>query len=291
MSKSQVILITGATAGIGRHAALHLARRGHHVIATGRREAQLATLRAEAAEEKLHLDTLVLDVTSEPSIADAARTVDGWTAGRGLDALVNNAGFGQFGPLEALTDADLRRQFETNVFGLHAVTRAFLPAMRARRSGRIVNVSSVGGRVVMPLGGAYHATKFAVEALSDTLRRELRAFGVGVAVIEPGPIASEFGDRASEAADRYRDPHSPYADLLARGDKMMALSHRFVASPLVISKAITDAIESRNPRARYVAPVSSRLMLASLGLLPTPVADWFIARVVFGARSASARLT
>ncbi len=284
MAPSHVILITGATAGIGRHAALHLARRRHHVIATGRREAQLATLRDEAAAETLRLDTLVLDVTSAASIAAAARAVDTLTDGHGLDALVNNAGFGQFAPLEALTDVDLRKQFDTNVFGLLAVTRAFLPAMRERRAGRIVNVSSVGGRFVFPLGGAYHATKFAVEALSDTLRRELLSFGVGVAVIEPGPIKSEFGARANDAADAYRDPNSPYADLLARGDKMLDLSHRFVGDPIVISKAITDAIEARRPRARYVAPASSRLMLASLNLLPTPLVDWLVARVMFGAK-------
>ena len=284
MTESKAILITGATAGIGRHAALHLAARGHRVIATGRRVDALAELAAEATTRGLAIETLALDVTDSTSIANAVGVVAGLTNGRGLDALVNNAGYGQFGALEELSDADVRRQFETNVFGLLSMTRAFMPAMRARGAGRIVNVSSVGGRVTFPLAGAYHATKYAVEALSDTLRMELRGFGVGVAIIEPGPIQSEFADRAKNSVAAYRDPASPYAAMLARGDGIMAFGDRYAKGPLVISKAIAHAIESRFPRRRYVAPFSSRILLAVMTMLPSFVSDWLIARVVFGVK-------
>src|SRR5688572_9361755 len=145
MSNSKIILITGATAGIGRTTALYLAKEGHHVIATGRKQAQLTSLKTEAHEGKL--DTLTLDVTSAESIAAAVSAVDALTGGRGIDVLVNNAGFGVLGPTSEISDAEMRRQYDTNVFGLMNVTRAFLPKMRDRRSGRIINVSSVGGRI------------------------------------------------------------------------------------------------------------------------------------------------
>ena len=277
----KTILITGATTGIGRHAALHLARRGHRVIATGRRDDALASLRDQAAGERLAIETLVLDVTSAISIAASVRSVDALTAGRGLDALVNNAGYGQFGTVEELTDADVRKQFETNVFGLLALTRAFAPAMRERGAGRIVNVSSVGGQLSFPLCGAYHATKYAVEAFSDSLRLEMRGFGVGVSIIEPGPIRSAFADRAISSVAAYRDPASPYAAMLARGDQIIGLNERFAADPMTVSKAIAHAIEARRPRARYVRPFSSWLLLRFLRVLPTPAFDWLVARVMF----------
>ena len=157
---SKIVLITGATAGIGRMSALHLARLGHHVIASGRKVAELAKLKDEAAG--LKLDTLVLDVTSAASIASAVEEVSRLTGGHGLDVLVNNAGFGILGPTSEIDDGEMRRQFETNVFGLMSVTRAFLPRMQQRRSGRIINISSVGGRVTLPYFGVYNATKYAV---------------------------------------------------------------------------------------------------------------------------------
>ena len=146
------VLITGATAGIGRTTALELARLGYHVIATGRRAGELDKLRAEAPAGT-RLDTAILDVTSAESIAAAVATVDRLTGGHGLDVLVNNAGFGLVGPMTEISDADLRRQYDTNVFGLMAVTRAFVPAMRDRGRGRIINVSSMGGKMTFPFMG------------------------------------------------------------------------------------------------------------------------------------------
>src|SRR5687768_1474346 len=153
-TQTKTILITGATSGIGRDAALYLARRGYRVFATGRREDVLAQLRRDA--DGLPLETIVLDVTDATSIAAAKRTVDTKTNGRGIDVLVNNAGYGTAAPTEMLTDEDLRAMFETNVFGLMAVTRAFLPQMRDRGEGRIINVSSIGGRFTFPFFGGYN---------------------------------------------------------------------------------------------------------------------------------------
>ncbi len=166
MSTSKIVLVTGATAGIGRTTALLLARQGHHVIASGRKAAELMTLKGEAAG--LRLDTLMLDVTSAPSIAAAVTEVDRLPDGHGVEVLVNNAGYGMLGPTAEISDAEMRRQYDTNVFGLMNVTRAFLPRMRDRRSGRIINVSSVGGRITLPFFGVYNSTKYAVQCRCPT---------------------------------------------------------------------------------------------------------------------------
>lgn len=278
MTTPQTILITGATSGIGKHAAIHLAKRGHRVIGTGRRPEALERLTADARAEGASLETLSLDVTDERSIAAAAAEVDRLTDGRGLDVLINNAGFGQFGPIETLSQADLKDQFETNLFGLVATTQAFLPAMRERGAGRVINVSSVAGRVTFPFSGAYHASKYALEAVSDALRRELLLFGVDVVVIEPGVIATAFGDRALKEASPYRDPSSPYASLLERADSIKERSDRMAVGPLVISRAITRAVESRRPRARYIAPRSARWALRLAQMLPARLVDRLLLR-------------
>ena len=266
----QTILITGATSGIGRDAALDLAARGYRVFATGRNPAALAELRSESDG---NLTAFALDVTDAASIAAARDRVIEETGGRGLDVLINNAGYGDIGPTEEVSDADLRRQFDTNVFGLMAVTRAFLPEMRERGAGRILNVSSIGGRVTMPLFGVYSASKYAVEALSDSLRMELRAFGIRVVLIEPGPINTNFTARAMDNADKYRDPASPYAAVVERAERFAELAERTGASPAVITRAIRRAIESRYPRARYVAPLRGAVAIAMVKLLPTWLTD------------------
>src|SRR5215472_10432048 len=204
--KKLSILVTGATSGIGRATALYLAARGHHVIATGRNEKALQTMKKEATG---HLDTLPLDVTDKASIAEAMKSVRRLAGG--LDVLVNNAGFGILGPTELITEEDMRAQYETNVFGLMAVTRAALPMMRERGAGRIVNVSSLGGRFTLPLFGVYNSTKFAVESLSDALRIELAPFGIRVSLVEPGVIATNFTDRSMSGLAKYDTPDSRYA--------------------------------------------------------------------------------
>lgn len=202
------VLVTGATSGIGRAASLQFAEAGYRVFATGRNPAALARLAEEASGR---METLVLDVTAARSIAEAREEVLGRTGGHGLDVLVNNAGFGVAAPVELVRDADLRAQFETNVFGLVSVTRAFLPEMRQRGSGRILNVSSINGRFTLPFLGIYDASKYAVESLSDAMRMELAGFGIEVVLIEPGPTRSDFAQRAGAILSTYATGASPYA--------------------------------------------------------------------------------
>jgi short-subunit dehydrogenase len=272
---SKTVLITGATAGIGRMTALHLAREGHHVIATGRKAAELTKLASEA--EGLRLDTLKLDVTSASSIADAVAAVDLLTDGRGPDVLVNNAGFGVLGPSSEISDAEMRRQYETNVFGLMNVTRAFLPKMRERRAGRIINVSSVGGRITLPYFGVYNSTKYAVESLSDALRYELRAFGIDVVLIEPGVIRTNFEATAVSGLDAYKQ--TPYRNALDKYEEMSKMADKFASNPIVIAKAIARAVRARRPAARYVAPRSTNFVLWFRAVAPTSVWDWAMRKI------------
>jgi NAD(P)-dependent dehydrogenase (short-subunit alcohol dehydrogenase family) len=287
---SKIVLITGATAGIGRMTALHLAKLGHHVIATGRKPAELATLRAEATGELAalaakgrasagKLDTLLLDVTSLASIEAAARESLSLTNGRGIDVLVNNAGFGVLGPTSEISDAEMRRQYETNVFGLMNVTRAFLPAMMQRRAGRIINVSSVGGRITLPYFGVYNSTKYAVESLSDAMRYELRPFGIDVAMIEPGVIRTNFESTAVSNLGSLAN--TPYQVAVAKYDQMSKAADRFASDPIVIAKAIARAVNARRPAARYVAPFSTNFVVLFARLFPTRVWDWAMRKVGF----------
>jgi NAD(P)-dependent dehydrogenase (short-subunit alcohol dehydrogenase family) len=276
--RAKTILITGATAGIGRFAAMHLLRRGHRVLASGRNAAALAALTTETGA--LPLETLPLDVTDAASIAAAAAEVQRLTDGRGLDVLVNNAGYGLSGPLEGLTDAALKAQFDTNVFGLLAVTRAFLPAMRARGEGRVVNVASVLGHMSLPFLGAYCATKYALEALTDAPRLELAPFGIQAVLIEPGTIRSEFEERTLSSLAPFR-AGSPYAPFIDGFEKEARLFYKLAGRPEQVARAIERAVDARWPRARYRTPLTWRIALAFFRAMPTRVADWML-RLVGG---------
>ena len=276
---SKIVLITGATAGIGRTTALHLARRGHHVIASGRRPAELASLAAEAHGLPGRLDTVELDVTQAASITAAFAAVDQLTAGAGPDVVINNAGFGVLGPTSEITDDEMRRQYETNVFGVMNVTRAALPAMRARGAGRIINVSSVGGRLTLPYFGVYNSTKYALESLSDALRYELAPFGIGVVLIEPGVIRTNFEATAVANLERFKT--SPYAGAIARYGEISRLADRFAAEPIVIARAIARAVEARRPAARYVAPKTTHGFLWLSAWLPQRIWDWAMRQAGF----------
>ena len=271
----KTILITGATAGIGRHAALELVRRGHHVIATGRREKALASLLSDAEALKTgRIDVVRLDITNNEEVETVRALVDGkLTAGRGIDVLVNNAGYGQMGPVELVSDADLRKQFETNVFGLMNVTRAFLPKMRERGEGRIINIGSIGGRVTFPLMGVYSSTKYAVESLSDGLRLELAPFGIDVSIVEPGPIRTEFSERAMETIDPATLEGNAYAPVIRQAERVQKKFESQSAGPEVTTNAIVHAAFARRPRIRYVVPFKSGVMLAVIALLPTRFVD------------------
>ncbi|HMV68592.1 MAG TPA: SDR family oxidoreductase [Myxococcota bacterium] len=275
----RVILITGATAGIGRHAALGLARRGHHVIATGRKADALAALKAEAGG--VRLDVVTLDVNDPASIQAAYTEVQRLTAGRGVDALINNAGYGQMGAVLDVADDAVHAQFDTNVHGLLRVTRAFAPDMIRRGSGRILNVSSVGGRMVFPMAGVYHATKYAVEALSDALRLELAPHGVQVVVIEPGAIRTRFGETAVASLGHAAPASSPWGPAYAITDAVMSRYESLAPDPTAVTHAMATAIESARPRARYVAPWYNTLMIAVATRLPTWLFD-LVLRAPFG---------
>ncbi len=286
------VLVTGASAGIGRHIALDLARRGHRVFAAARNEAALAALVVEARAEGGRLEAVALDVTSEASVTAALAHVRARTDGHGVDALINNAGYGQGGPLLELEDAALRRQFDTNVFGLMAVTRAFAPDMVARGRGRIVNVSSIGGRVTFPFFGAYHASKYALEALSDALRIELGPLGVQVAVVEPGPIRSQFsevafGSLGGAAVGAGGSGGTAYAASYRLAGDLRAGTDRVSFDPAHVARAVRLAIGSRRPRARYVAPWFLGGALALLTRMPTRWLDAILRRA-FGLGAARA---
>lgn len=276
MTQKRIVLITGATAGIGRHAALYLAARGFRVIATGRNPEALATLATEAEGD---LTPLRLDVTDQASIDGAVAVVDRITGGHGVDVLVNNAGYGDIAPMELTTDKDLRAVFDTNVFGLMAVTRAFLPRMRERGSGRIVNVSSLGGLFTLPLFGAYNATKHAVESMSDALRIELRPFGIEVSLVEPGPIRTRFSTTSLGSVARYQQG-TPYDAVLERFADLTRRTDRVAPGPKATSRAIYHAAASRWPRTRYKLTLSSRLTVAFMRAIPTRWSDAILRRIL-----------
>jgi len=273
MAHSQTILITGATSGIGRIQALRLAAAGHSIFATGRGQTALDALQTEAAGKGLRLETMLLDVTNSASIADARDEVDRRTSGKGLDVLINNAGYALYGPLEVLKEEDIRAQFETNVFGLLAVTRVFLPHMRERHVGRIINISSLMGRVSLPYTGAYNATKYSVECFSDTLRYELAPFGIQVIIIEPGTTRSGFWKRDTVALSRYATADSPYAESLEVTERYLRDLETTGVDPERVAQVVERAVEALHPKARYLVSFKDRLFLMLFTWLPTGVVD------------------
>ena len=262
---TRVILITGCSTGIGRATAERLAKGGHTVYATARRLESIADLAQQGCR------TLALDVTDEESMRAAVAAVE--EAEGAVGALVNNAGYSQSGAIEDVPMEQVRRQFETNVFGLVRMCQLVLPGMRKQADGRIVNVSSMGGRLVFPGGGIYHATKHAVEALSDALRFEVRGFGIGVSIIEPGLIKTEFGHAAVDSMEGVQTDDGAYARFNAEVAAKTAGAYegsmsRMAASPDAVARVIQKAIESRRPRPRYVVTVGARAMLLTRRLLP-----------------------
>jgi NAD(P)-dependent dehydrogenase (short-subunit alcohol dehydrogenase family) len=260
------VLITGCSSGIGRATAEHLARRGFTVYATARRPETLSEL------EQAGCRTLALDVTDEESMKAAVAEVEGREGA--VWALVNNAGYGITSAIE-VTDLDaLRAEFETNVFGGIRLTQLVLPAMRAARSGRIVNVSSVAGLVTLPGSGPYSASKFALEAFTDALRFEVRNFGIHAVLIEPGPIRTAFTETASPAsADR--GPYSEFLAAVAKADAETDAS-ALAGDASDVAKAVERALRSRRPKPRYKVTLVARLLPALQGLLPDRAWDAFL---------------
>ena len=214
MSETGAVLITGCSTGIGRATAEHLAAKGHTVYATARKPESIADLEGEG------IKTLALDVTDETSMAAAVKAVE--DAEGAVGVLVNNAGYSQSGAVESVKLDDVRAQFETNVFGLIRMSQLVLPGMRAKGGGRILNIGSMGGTLTFPGGGIYHATKYAVEAISDAMRFEVKGFGVDVVLIQPGLITSDFATAAVGALNTGTTDDGPYAEF----NQAVASEHR-----------------------------------------------------------------
>jgi NAD(P)-dependent dehydrogenase (short-subunit alcohol dehydrogenase family) len=281
---SKAVLVTGCSSGIGRASALRLARSGWTVYATARRPETLAELAAAGCR------TLALDVTDEESMRAAVETVE--QAEGAVGVLINNAGYSQSGAIETVPIEAVRRQFETNVLGLVRLTQLALPRMRAQRWGKIVNLGSMGGRLTFPGGGCYHATKYALEAISDALRFELRGFGIDVVLLEPGLITTEFGHAATASMADVAGPgdgppagesgspagadggsvENPYARFNATVGAVTAGAYEgpmrhLGAGPERVAKVIERAITRRRPPARITITPSAKLSIATRRLL------------------------
>ena len=276
MTSSKVALVTGASSGIGEAAAHGLLKQGFEVYVAARRVERMADLGAAGAH------VVSLDVTDEASMVACIEQIKS-EQGR-LDVLVNNAGYGSYGALEDVPIDEARRQFEVNIFGLARLTQLALPMMREQRSGRIINISSVGARLYEPFGSWYHATKYAVEGLSNSLRIELAPFGIGVTIVAPAGVMTEWNTIARDSLLE-RSGNGAYAKLAKRAYKVLENFDKPAASTTadVVGKAIVKAATSR--RAKTVVPVGkgARLVRTSVDLLPPRAFDLTV-KAVFGSK-------
>lgn len=269
------VLITGCSSGIGHYAAQALQQRGYRVFATARKQPDVAAL------QQAGFESFRLDVTDTPSIHEAVELVLNATNGQ-LYGLFNNAGYGQPGAVEDLTRAALRAQFETNLFGMVELTNLIIPVMRRQGYGRIIQNSSILGFTAMPFRGAYNASKFAMEGITDTLRLELRGTGIYLSLIEPGPIESKFRANALAAFNQHIDrDRSLYRERYAVMEKRLAVAQSttpFTLPPAAVFKKLLHALESPRPKARYPVTVPTHFFTVVKRLLPTVVLDWIILR-------------
>lgn len=272
MTISKAVLITGCSTGIGRATAIALAKQGWTVYATARRAGSVADLAEQGCK------VLALDVCDEASMQAAVQQVE--AAEGAVGVLINNAGYGSEGPVEEVPMEEVRRQFETNVFGLLRLTQLALPGMRRQRWGRVVNLSSMGGRMTLPGGGIYHATKYAIEAISDALRFEVHGFGVDVIVVEPGAIKTEFGNTAIARVDALggSDDYAGFRDALKQNirNAYEGPMAAFAVGPEAVARVIERAISSSRPRTRYVITAGAKMLIGLRGWLPDRTFDAFL---------------
>ncbi|HEX2860046.1 MAG TPA: SDR family NAD(P)-dependent oxidoreductase [Lacunisphaera sp.] len=262
----QVVIVTGASAGIGEATARRLARRGAKVVVSARRQDRLDALAREIDPSGDNVLAVAGDVTSD---ADRRKLVDAARAKFGrVDALVNNAGYGTRGPVEIVPVDLIRRNYETNIFSLIALTQLVLPAMRERGSGCIVNIGSVAGKIARPLSSIYDSTKHALEALTDGLRGELKPFGVRVTLIRPGFIATEFIDAANAASNDVIANAGPYAVFYKGYHEGTRKLRAFAGHPDDIARLVEKALASDNPAPRYSGPFHAKIFLFLRWLLP-----------------------
>jgi NAD(P)-dependent dehydrogenase (short-subunit alcohol dehydrogenase family) len=257
----RVAVVTGASSGIGYETSLTLARNGFHTYATMRNLEKYKSITEIANTEKLPLQVVQLDVTDDGSVKDAINRIV--TEKKRIDVLVNNAGYGLFGSLEDMSVEEIKKQFETNFFGVIRVTKQVLPIMREQNSGIIVNVSSVGGRIGLPVLSAYHSTKFAMEGLSESISYEVEPFGIRIVIIEPGVIRTNIMN-SSTAAKKALDPKSPYFKLMQKLQNHFKSNMENKSSPPEeVAKVILQAVMSENPELRYTVGIdASRIIQA-----------------------------
>jgi NADP-dependent 3-hydroxy acid dehydrogenase YdfG len=266
---SRAVLITGCSSGIGQATAERLLEDDWTVYATARRPETLSDLAEKGAK------TLALDVTDDESMQAAVNAVS--EAEGAVGVLVNNAGYSQSGAVESVPIDQVRRQFDTNVFGLIRMCQLVLPGMRQQRWGKIVNIGSMGGRLTFPGGGLYHATKYAVEAISDALRFEVRGFGVDVILVEPGLIVTKFGEVAAQTTT-VADDGGPYADFNRRVAKTTEEAYRgplvkLGGGPEKVAGTIAKALKANRPKPRYPVTPSAHLMINQRRFTPDQVWD------------------
>lgn len=267
--EKKVILITGASSGMGYETAKELAQQGNKVYGAARRVEKMVSLK-EYGVTPIHLD-----VTDESSCREAIEEIIN-NEGR-IDVLVNNAGYGSYGAIEDVDLTEAKRQFDVNLFGLAALTKAVLPHMRARHSGTIINVSSMGGRLVSFMGGWYHATKYAVEAFSDALRMETKQFGINVVLIEPGGIKTNWGHIAADhlAESAKGGAYEETANKVAAGMHKQ-YSGNMMSNPRVVTRAISRAVNARRPRPRYLIGFGAKPLVFAHAILPTRAFDFIM---------------
>ncbi len=279
MNGTRAVVITGASSGIGEACALRLDKHGWRVFAGVRKEADGVALREKSSDR---LTPVMIDVTDQASITAAAETVRAAVGDGGLAGLVNNAGISVFGPLEFLPPEDLRRQLEVNVIGQIVVTQAFLPLIRAG-DGRIVNMGSIGGRMATPFLGPYNASKFAMEALTDSLRQELRPWGIEVAIVEPGSIATPIWDKGQVKADEM-EKNMPEEAMKLYGDAFTALraaAKEFEKAGVPadeVAKFVEHALTASNPKTRYVVGRDAQIQRVLAKIVPDRVLDGLVQR-------------
>lgn len=267
----KVILITGASSGMGYQTARILAEQGHRVYGAARRVEKIEELAPYGVQ------ALRLDITNEQSITQVVQELIE-REGR-IDVLINNAGYGYFGAIEDVPISDAKHQFEVNIFGLARITQEVLPYMRVQKSGRIVNLASVAGHVTLAFGAWYNATKYALEAFSDALRMEVKPFGIDVVIIEPGAIRTDWG---IIAADHLRDvskggAYEQDGSRVAEGLRRIYLS-KIPTNPAVISRKIAKAAVCRCPRTRYRTGRGAKLMVFFHQILPTRLWDYLVVK-------------
>lgn len=273
--EAQTVLITGASAGIGKITCLYLAEKGYNVIGTSRASSRLGDLYSEADQRGVTVHGLELDINSDAEVQRVMPEV--FKQFGEIHALVNNAGYGLWGPLEIVSIDEMKTLFETNVFAVLRMTQVVLPAMIERRAGKIVNISSVLGRLAIPFNGAYASSKYALEGLSESMNHEVSPFGVHVALVEPGLFETEF-QRSQVRAQRADDPNLAYAPYVQRYNDRHQTFDKLASDPVKVAKVIHKIIRSRRPALRHPVGLESHAGIMGTRLLPGRLFQWMLGR-------------